>query len=75
MSSQSQQKELPKLSEDKAIGKSERLIPETVGDSVGCKHEFVLKGYEAVCTKCPIGLFVHSYQDYLDLTKKMELLK
>lgn len=66
----SNQKELPKLSEDKAIGKSERLIPETIGDSVGCKHDFVLKGYEVVCTKCPIGLFVSSYQDYLDLCSR-----
>lgn len=70
--SNQEKKELPKLSEDKAISKSERLIPETVGDAVGCQHEFVLKGYEAICTKCPIGLFVHSYQDYLELCSRIK---
>lgn len=68
-----EKKILPKLSEDKGT-KSERHIPETVADAKGCKHDLVLKGYEVVCTKCPLGLFVSSYQDYLDLTKKMELL-
>lgn len=69
----SQEKLLPRLSEDKGIT-SERHIPETVSDSVGCKHEFELKGYEAQCQKCGLGLFVRSYKDFLDLTKKMDVL-
>ncbi len=64
-----ERKELPRLSEDKTI-QSERLIPETVGEAVGCQHDFVLKGYEVICTKCPIGLFVSSYQDFLSLVKR-----
>ncbi len=66
-------KVLPSLSEDKGI-KSTRHIPETVSDSVGCKHDFQLKGYEAECQKCGLGLFVRSYKDFLDLTKKMDVL-
>ena len=66
----SSQKELPKLSEYRS-SRYERHVPETIGESVGCEHDFVLKGYEAMCTKCPIGLFVHSYQDYLDLVKRV----
>lgn len=62
---------MPKLSEDKKT-KSELNTPETIGDAVGCKHELVLKGYEVVCTKCPLGLFVKSYQDYLNLCVKLK---
>lgn len=69
-----EKKELPNLSEDNGIGKKEILIPETIGDSVGCKHELIMKGYEVYCKKCPLGLFVSSYKDYLDLTKKMDVL-
>lgn len=72
MSSQ-EPKVLPKLSEDKGIT-SERHIPEIISESVGCQHDFQLKGYEAECQKCGLGLFVRSYQDYLDLTKKMDVL-
>lgn len=66
-----EKKELPSLSADKSI-KSERLIPEMVGDSVGCQHDLILKGYEVVCTRCPIGLFVSSYQDYLNLVARVK---
>lgn len=69
MSNQENPKVLPKLSEDKTL-KSERHIPETIGNSVGCEHDFILKGYEVICSKCPIGLFVSSYQDYLNLVAK-----
>lgn len=69
----SSQKELPKLSSDKGI-KSERHELEMVSDAVGCNHDFVLKGYEAECTKCSMGLFVRSYKDFLDLTAKTNVL-
>lgn len=62
----SNQKELPSLSEDKGT-KYERIVPEPFADAVGCQHDFVLKGYEVICTKCPMGLFVRNYQDYIDL--------
>lgn len=67
-------KQLPRLSEDKSI-KSERIIPETVGEAKGCRHELILNGYEVRCTKCPLGLFVSSYRDYLDLTKRLEKIQ
>lgn len=66
-------KELPPLSEEKG-SKYERLEPVTVADAVGCQHEFVMKGYEVQCTKCPVGLFVSSYADYVQLTKKLKMV-
>ncbi len=70
----SNQKEEPKpelqtLDNDPHIV-SEVIHPVTVADAVGCQHEFVLRGYEVICTKCPIGLYVTSYADFLRLTKK-----
>ncbi len=62
-------KELPTLDNDPHIT-SEVIHPVTVADAVGCDHDFVLKGYEAVCTKCPLGLFVRNYFDYIKLCSK-----
>lgn len=66
--------EIPSLDNDPHIT-SEVITPVTVADAVGCQHDFVLKGYEVICTKCPLGLYVSSYADFMNLTKKSSVVK
>lgn len=66
-----EEKKLPNLNSDKGLPK-EILEPEVMQESCGCKHEFELKGYEAVCRLCSLGLFVKSYGDFVELTNRMK---